>query len=93
MQTTDYLCDKCGASCAACTIDGVAVPLVAYMVIGTPPSYDGPPFNLNTKGVKLPAIVREIMAQPIARREWCVKCFAASFGLELVEAPQAEDEQ
>lgn len=83
MQVNDFICDQCGASCAECTIDGVAVPLVAYMVIGTPPSYAGPQFDLNAAGVKVPAIVREIMARPIARREWCIKCLAQDLGLEL----------
>jgi len=81
MQSNDFICDVCGESCAKC-----AVPLVAYLVVGTPPSYSGPPVDLNAAGVKVPAIIRELMAQPVARREWCVSCFSRAFNLPLVEA-------
>ena len=83
----DFLCDTCGESCGAgCMIDGVTIPLVAYMVVGVPSSYKGPPFDLNAPGVKVPQLVRDIMAPPVARREWCIKCFAAALGLPVVEA-------
>lgn len=91
MQVNDYICDTCGESCGeGCEINGKKIPLVAYLVVGVPPSYKGEPVDLNAPGSYVPQIVRELMAQPIARREWCVKCFAKAFGLELLEAPQPE---
>jgi hypothetical protein len=81
MHVNDYVCEVCGAWCAASD-----PPLVVYLVAGTPPGYVGPPVDLNARGVQVPTLVRELMAQPVARREWCVPCFAKAFGLALVEA-------
>jgi len=87
----DFACDDCGQICSQATVDGKSVPLVIYMVVGVPPTYKGPAVGLNDPGVKVPAILRELMAQPTPRREWCAACFAKHFGLPLVEAPQEPD--
>jgi hypothetical protein len=89
-HTNDFLCDACGEFCSTIMVDGKLVPLVVYLVAGVPPDYPGPPVNLNGPGVKVPDLIRELMAQPIARREYCVPCFAKAFNLKLVAAPQAK---
>lgn len=93
MQHTDFLCDTCGESCGeGCTINGKKLPLVAYMVVGIPPGaklldQNSPgTLDLNAPGIFVPQIVRELMAQPVARREWCMKCLAKAFKLPLVDA-------
>ncbi|MEX1185328.1 MAG: hypothetical protein WEA80_01905 [Gemmatimonadaceae bacterium] len=76
-------------------IDGVRVPLVAYMVVGQPED-TGPVIDATDPNVKLPSFVRAIMNTPVARVEWCMKCLADVFGLALVtpaEDPLYSDEQ
>ena len=86
----DFICDNCGRWCSAIDIEGKMVPLVVYIVAGVPPDYAGPPIDLLAPGVKVPAIIRELMARPVARKEYCVECFAKEMGLELEEAKQPE---
>lgn len=87
MQGTIFSCD---GGCGCQNIAGESTPLVVYIVVGQVPN-SGAPVDLNAPGVKVPAIVRELMAQPVPRREYCVRCFAKAFGLELVAAtPIAE---
>jgi hypothetical protein len=68
-----------------CIIDGVRVPLVIYMVAGQPDD-TGPNLGLNDEGVKVPSFLRALMSLPIARVEWCVRCFAEVFALPLLLA-------
>lgn len=85
-HVNDFICDDCGEWCSTVVVDGKLVPLVIYVVAGVPPDYGGSAVDLNANGVKVPAVIRELMAQPVARKEWCVRCFARAFGLESVEA-------
>lgn len=84
-RVNDYICDRCGRACSTVVVHGKLIPLVIYIVAGTPPDYPGP-VDLNAPGVKVPELIRDLMAQPVARREWCVDCFAKEFGLELRES-------
>jgi hypothetical protein len=88
MQVNDQICDVCGRWCSSVDIDGKPVPLVVYVGAGLPPDYAGPPVDLNGPGVKVPEIVREIMAQPIARREFCVECFAKALASATNPGPE-----
>lgn len=85
-HVNDYVCDVCGTWCSNAEVDGKPVPLVVVVNMGVPPDYPGV-LELNASGVRVPPLVRELMAQPIARREYCVPCFARTFGLPLVAAP------
>jgi hypothetical protein len=86
-HVNDFICDHCGTWCSSAEIDGQSVPLVLYVVAGIPPDYAGPKVDLNAPGLKVPELVRELMRQPVARREYCVRCFAQQFGLPLVASP------
>jgi hypothetical protein len=87
-HVNDFLCDDCGRWCSTVTIDGKPVPLVVYVVAGVSPDYAGAPVGLNDPGVKVPAFIRELMARPVPRQEWCVECFAKRFGVPLEAAPE-----
>jgi len=90
-HVNDFVCDECGTWCSVAEVDGSPVPLVLYIVAGVPPEYAGPAVDLNAPGIKVPIFVRDLMRQPIPRREYCVGCFAKAFGLALVEAEQAPE--
>jgi len=87
-HVNDFICDYCGEWCSTVVVDGKLVPLVVYVVTGVPPDYGGAPVGLNDPGVKVPTFIRDLMAQPVPRREFCVRCFAKAFNLELVEVVQ-----
>lgn len=88
----DFVCDRCGEFCSTVVIDGKTVPLVVYLVAGKPPDFPGE-FDLNAPGIRVPEFIRSLMALPVPRIEWCVKCFAEEFGLELVEADRRPREK
>lgn len=78
----DYDCDICGER-----IGASPRPILVYIVAG---QLRGDPLDLNT--VPTPPLLREIMAQPIARREFCIECFAKAIGqpLEVVTPAPAD---
>lgn len=89
-HVNDFICDDCGHWCSTVEIDGKLVPIVVYIVAGVPPDYGGTAVDLNAPGVKVPVFIRELMAQLVARREFCVPCFARRFDLELVTVKAPE---
>jgi hypothetical protein len=85
-QHSRFYCDRCGQSVWHSHVQGldgepVRCPIVVYVVAGQPAD-TGDPVDLNT--VKVPQYLRDLMAQPVARRDLCVNCFAEEFGLEMV---------
>ena len=79
----DYDCDLCGER-----IGESATPILVYVVTGQVPN-TGEPVDMNQ--VPAPALVRELMAQPIARREFCLACFAKTIGQPLEAVAPAPD--
>lgn len=65
-QRQTFHCDCCGE----CVNDCADSPIVVYIVAG----------HVNGGGevdpATLPPLVAELLAQPTARREYCVACFA-----------------
>lgn len=64
-------------------------PIIIYMVAGLAP---GHPMVLAGKGVAevsefaMPQVVRDLLAQPVARMDFCPECFGEKFGLPMVNA-------
>ena len=79
----DFACDICGQR-----VSEASPPILVYIVTGQMPN-TGPPVDLMT--TPAPALVRELMAQPIARREYCLPCFGQAIGqpLDLPAPPPA----
>lgn len=63
-QHLSYRCDHCG-----CRIEDQECPVVVYMVAG---SVTGDPVPINSD--QLHPYVVDLLAQPIARRDFCARC-------------------
>jgi len=91
MQHASFKCDHCqerieDPGTSAYPGD---CPVVVYMVAGVAP---GHPMVLEGKGAAdvtdfaMPQIVRDLLAQPVARMDFCPECFADKLGLQMVDA-------
>jgi hypothetical protein len=80
MHIHDFVCDDCHQP-----VSQQPIPMVVYIVAGIPPGLGNP--DLNMPDVQVPTFIRELMAQPVARRDWCVACFAKAFNLPLTAPP------
>jgi hypothetical protein len=83
-QVARHYCTRCGQSIYNCVIDGVRVPLLAYLVVGQPAD-TGPTIDLNAPGVKVPSFVRTMLAADTPRVEFCMQCLADVLGQPLIE--------
>lgn len=70
MQQQVFKCDKCGADCG--TLEN---PLI-YVVTGT--IEDGK----MAADVTLPPQIWELLKRPAPRQDFCVTCFAQSYGVQ-----------
>lgn len=82
-QYQTFQCDQCG-----CTIDLDDCPVVSYEVTGIPPGASAKAVDgvLDVTDFPLPARVRALLAQPVARVERCVCCRAWEYQEPLVNA-------
>lgn len=86
MQRISHLCDVCGDDCTTRTVahpvtgERVAIPLVIRTTAGVPPGFE---YDVDIRTLPLPALLRDIVANPSAHDELCVTCWLARFGAEL----------
>lgn len=86
MQATSFTCSHCAER-----IEDSDCPVVVYVVAGLAPMH--PEAQNGTADVTdhpLPAIVRELLSQPVSRMDFCGKCFGEKLNLPLVAPPVAE---
>jgi len=77
-------------SCSDCQkrIEDMDCPVVCYMVAGLAPLH---PLTLDGKGAAdvtdfpMPQIVRDLLAQPIARMDFCPECLAEKLNFPMVD--------
>ena len=83
MQATSFTCSHCLER-----IEDSDCPVVVYVVAGVAPMHPAVQKGLtDVTGYPLPAIVREILSQPVNRMDFCAKCFGEKLGVPLVLAP------
>ena len=90
MQHTSFKCDHCQERIedpGTSAYEGDC-PILIYMVAGLAP---GHPMVLEGKGAAdvtnfaMPQIVRDLLAQPVARMDFCPECLAERLGLPMVD--------
>lgn len=84
MPEVSYPCSDCGER-----IEDTNCPVVVYIVAGLAPIHPMTKAGAGQADVTdypLPQIVRDLLAQPVARQEYCAGCFAKKMGHPLVDA-------
>lgn len=82
MPQLSFPCQDCGTR-----VEDTDSPIVVYIVAGLAPMH---PVTKAGKGhaevtdYPMPALVRELLAQPVARMEFCVDCFAKKLDLPMI---------
>lgn len=80
-QNTSFSC-----SCCDERIEDCDCPVVVYMVAGLAPMHPRTQGgDVDVTDIPMPAIVRELLAQPVSRMDFCPKCLAEKLGLPLVD--------
>lgn len=87
-QAVSYSCSNCDERIED---PGTSVypgdcPVVVYLVAGIAPMHplakDG---TADVTDFAMPQIVRDLLAQPVARMDFCPECFAEKLGLPMVD--------
>jgi hypothetical protein len=88
MQATSFTCSDCNER-----IEDKECPVIVYMVAGLAPMH---PLTVAGKqqadvtDFPMPQIVRDLLAQPVARMDFCPDCLGKRLNLPLVAAPKPE---
>lgn len=82
MQATSFICDDCN-----CRIEDHDSPVVIYLTAGVVPMHpsvrEG---SVDVTDHPMPKILRDLLAKPVAREEYCAACFAKKIGHPLLDA-------
>ena len=84
MQAISFSCEDCGGR-----IENKDCPVVVYLVAGLAPLHPATQAgngHADVTDYPLPQIVRDLLAQPVARMDFCPDCLAKRLNLPLVDA-------
>jgi predicted RNA-binding Zn-ribbon protein involved in translation (DUF1610 family) len=89
-QATSFTCEDCGER-----IEDKECPIVVYLVAGLAPLHPMTKAGADGKvadvtNFAMPQIVRDLLARPVARMDFCPECFAEKLGLPMVDAEGSE---
>lgn len=92
MQATSFTCSCCNERIedpSSTTRYEGDNPVIVYMVAGVAPMHPQMPKEkggvFDVTDFPMPQIVRDLLAQPVARMEFCPECFAEKLGLPMVD--------
>lgn len=81
MQGTSFICEHCHERIEDCNS-----PVIVYIVAGIAPLHPAAQANgVDLTLMPLPAVVREVLAHPHNRMDFCAGCFAEKLGLPLLD--------